>query len=135
MAETLQFELVSPEKLLVSEPVAMVVVPGSEGDFGVLPRHAPLISSLRPGVVTVYQTRAQVSSRMFVAGGFAEVVGERCTVLVEHATPLEELDRAALETALRDAQEDAADAKSDEERAKAKKRLEIAREQLRAASR
>ena len=132
MAETLQFELVSPEKLLVSEPVAMVVVPGSEGDFGVLPRHAPLISNVRPGVITVYETRTQVSRRIFVAGGFAEVVGERCTVLVEHATPMEELDRASVESALRDAQEDLADAKSDEERAEAKKRVRIAEEQLRA---
>ncbi len=134
MAETLQFELVSPEKLLVSEPVAMVVVPGSEGDFGVLPRHAPLISSLRPGVIAVYETRAQVSRRIFVAGGFAEVVGERCTVLVEHATPMEELDRASVESALRDAREDLADAKSDEERAEANKRVRLAEEQLRALS-
>lgn len=134
MAETLQFELVSPEKLLVSEPVAMVVVPGSEGDFGVLPRHAPLISNVRPGVITIYETRAQVSRRIFVAGGFAEVVGERCTVLVEQATPMEELDRASVESALRDAREDLADAKSDGERAEADKRIKLAEEQLRALS-
>ena len=134
MAETLQFELVSPERLLVSEPVAMVVVPGSEGDFGVLPRHAPLIANVRPGVITVYETRAQASRRIFVAGGFAEVVGERCTVLVEEATPLEELDRASVEQALQDAREDVADAKDDGERAEANKRIKIAEEQLRALS-
>ncbi len=134
MAETLQFELVSPERLLVSEPVAMVVVPGSEGDFGVLPRHAPLIANVRPGVITVYETRAQASRRIFVAGGFAEVVGERCTVLVEEATPLEELDRASVEQALQDAREDVADAKDDAERAEANKRIKIAEEQLRALS-
>ena len=132
MAETLQFELVSPERLLVSEPVAMVVVPGSEGDFGVLPRHAPLISTVRPGTISVYETRAEVSRRIFVAGGFAEVVGDRCTVLVEEAIPLEELDRAAIEQTLREAREDASDAKDDQERSDANKRIKIAEEQLRA---
>lgn len=132
MAETLQFELVSPERLLVSEPVAMVVVPGSEGDFGVLPRHAPLISTVRPGTISVYEMRAEVSRRIFVAGGFAEVVGDRCTVLVEEAIPLEEIDRAAVEQTLREAREDASDAKDDQERSDANKRIKIAEEQLRA---
>ncbi len=135
MAETLQFELVSPERLLVSEPVAMVVVPGSEGDFGVLPRHAPLIATVRPGAISVYETRAEVSRRIFVAGGFAEVVGDRCTVLVEEAVPVEDLDRAAVEQALREAQEDASDAKNDQERADANKRIKIAEEQLRVLKR
>ena len=135
MAETLQFELVSPERLLASEQVAMVVVPGSEGDFGVLPRHAPLIATVRPGAISVYETRAEVSRRIFVAGGFAEVVGDRCTVLVEEAIPVEELDRAAVEQALREAQEDASDAKNDQERADANKRIKIAEEQLRVLKR
>lgn len=132
MAETLQFELVSPERLLVSEPVAMVVVPGSEGDFGVLPRHAPLIATVRPGTISVYETRAEVSRRIFVAGGFAEVVGDRCTVLVEEAIPVEELDRATVEQTLREAREDASDAKDDQERSDANKRIKVAEEQLRA---
>ena len=132
MAETLQFELVSPERLLVSEPVAMVVVSGSEGDFGVLPRHAPLIATVRPGTISVYETRAEVSRRIFVAGGFAEVVGDRCTVLVEEAIPVEELDRATVEQTLREAREDASDAKDDQERSDANKRVKVAEEQLRA---
>ena len=132
MAETLQFELVSPERLLVSEPVAMVVVPGSEGDFGVLPRHAPLIATVRPGTISVYETRTEVSRRIFVAGGFAEVVGDRCTVLVEEAIPVEELDRATVEQTLREAREDASDAKDDQERSDANKRVKVAEEQLRA---
>jgi len=65
------FELVSPERLVVSMPVDMVVVPGGEGDFGVLPGHAPLIASVRPGVIEIYDGR-EVSDRIFVAGGFAE---------------------------------------------------------------
>ena len=66
-----EFELVSPERLLVAQPVDMVVVPGGDGDFGVLPGHAPLISTVRPGVIEIYEGNA-VSDRIFVAGGFAE---------------------------------------------------------------
>ena len=87
------FELVSPERLLLSEEVAMVVVPGAEGDFGVLPGHAPLISTLRPGVIATWENDA-VDRRIFVAGGFAEVVDDRCTVLAEEALPVEEIDPA-----------------------------------------
>ena len=71
MAETTQFELVSPEKLLYSEAAEMVVVPGTEGYFGVLPRHAPMISTLEPGVIDIHQN-GSVAERIFVAGGFAE---------------------------------------------------------------
>jgi F-type H+-transporting ATPase subunit epsilon len=110
MAEQVEFELVSPEKLLLSEPVDMVVVPGGDGNFGVLPRHSPLISTVRPGVIDVYQ-KGSVDQRIFVAGGFAEVTGERCTVLAEEAVPVEEIDRAETEQALKDAREDLADAK------------------------
>src|SRR3546814_18203914 len=76
------FELVSPERLLLSEEVDMVVVPGEEGDFGVLVRHAPLISTLRPGVIKVHNG-GSVTEQIFVAGGFAEVTPSRCTVLAE----------------------------------------------------
>src|SRR3954454_17020108 len=77
-----QFELVSPERLIVSAEVDMVVVPGTEGNFGVLPGHAPLISTIRPGTIDIYQGGA-VSERIFVVGGIAEVTPERCTVLAE----------------------------------------------------
>jgi len=98
MAEKLQFELVSPEKLLLSEAVAMVVVPGGEGNFGVLPGHSLLISTVRPGVIDVYaDEQTQVSERIFVSGGFAEVTGERCTVLADEALPLSSLDRTELD--------------------------------------
>ena len=98
MAEKLQFELVSPEKLLLSEAVAMVVVPGGEGNFGVLPGHALLISTVRPGVIDVYgDEQTEVSERIFVSGGFAEVTAERCTVLADEAMPISSLDRAALD--------------------------------------
>ena len=69
MAETTEFELVSPEKLLISQPAEMVVVPGTEGDFGALPRHAPMITGVRPGVIDVYEN-GKVEKRIFVAGEY-----------------------------------------------------------------
>jgi len=125
MAEQVQFELVSPERLLVSRPVEMVVVPGVEGDFGVLPGHAPLISEVRPGVIAVFDG-GKVDERIFVAGGFAEVTGERCTVLAEEALPINEIDRALAESNLKDAREDLDDAKTDHDRAVAEAAVAIA---------
>jgi F-type H+-transporting ATPase subunit epsilon len=100
MAERLLFELVSPERLLLSEEVDMVVVPGSEGNFGVLKGHSLLISTLRPGVIDVYEGQV-VTDRIFVAGGFAEVTPERCTVLADEAVAVTDLDATAVEANLR----------------------------------
>ena len=91
MADTTMFELVSPERLLMSKDVSMVVVPGADGLFGVLPRHSPLLSTLLPGVIDVYEDGA-ITDQIFVAGGFAEVTEDRCTVLAEEATAVAELD-------------------------------------------
>ncbi|MCH8918766.1 MAG: F0F1 ATP synthase subunit epsilon [Alphaproteobacteria bacterium] len=99
MADQVEFELVSPAKLLVSEAVEMVVVPGVEGDFGVLPGHAPVISQVRPGVIDIHGD-GKVIRRIFVAGGFAEVTTERCTVLAEEARPVEDIDAAQAEQRL-----------------------------------
>src|SRR5512142_2489692 len=100
MAETTNFELVSPERLLLSQPVEMVVIPGAEGDIGVLPQHAPLITTLRPGSIAIYEG-GRVKSRIFVAGGFAEVTPERCTVLADETVALASLDPAAIEANIR----------------------------------
>ena len=94
-----QFELVTPERLLVSEEVDMVVVPGTEGNFGVLPGHAPLISTIRPGTVDIYQGGA-ITERIFVVGGIAEVTPQRCTVLADEAMSPDSLDRGALDAEL-----------------------------------
>src|SRR6516164_5568941 len=99
MADRIQFELVSPERLLLSEMVEMVVIPGTEGNFGVLPGHAPLISTIRPGMIEVFEGRTVVR-RLFVVGGIAEVTPERCTVLADAAMPPEHLDRGAIEAEL-----------------------------------
>ena len=132
MADKVEFELVSPEKLLTSQPVDMVVVPGTEGDFGVLAGHAPMISTVRPGVIDVYEGD-RVIDRVFVAGGFAEVTETRCTVLAEQALPLADIDRAKVEQEVKDLSEDLDDAKSDAERAEVEAKLAIARAKLDAA--
>ena len=129
----LHFELVSPERLLVSEAVDMVVVPGSEGDFGVLPGHAPFISTVRPGVIEVYEGNT-VTERIFVAGGFAEVSNDRCTVLAEQAAALTDVNRAEVEGELRSLNEELAAARDDNERAAIAARIEIAEAKLAAAS-
>lgn len=109
MAETTLFELVSPEKLLLSREVAMVVVPGAEGYFGVLPRHAPMISTLAAGVIDVYEGKT-VADRIFVAGGFAEVTETRCTVLAEEAVPVADIDAAAVAQRIAELRDDLKDA-------------------------
>ena len=85
-------EIVSPEKLLLSRPVDMVVIPGSEGDMGVLEGHTPMIVMLRGGIVALYEGE-QVTDQMYVAGGFAEVTPERCTVLANEVLAPTELSR------------------------------------------
>ncbi len=125
MADQVEFELVSPERLLLSQPVDMVVVPGGDGDFAVLPGHALLMTTVRDGVIDMYEGDT-ISMRIFVAGGFAEVTSERCTVLAEEAIPLDDFDRAAAESRLKDA-ELAVDDAHDDERAAAEAKLEVAR--------
>lgn len=127
--ETLPFTLVSPEKILFEQDVSMVVIPGLEGDIGVLPGHAPLLTLLRPGVVTVYE-REKVLVRVFVGGGFSEVSPERCVALVPEGTPLEALDKATLELEIKNLLEDIADSRTSDERKQADQNLEIARAKL-----
>ncbi|MDA1090027.1 MAG: ATP synthase F1 subunit epsilon [Proteobacteria bacterium] len=110
--DRVEFELVSPQRLLRSEPVEMVVVPGAEGDFGVLPGHSLLIATVRPGVIDIHEG-GQVKESIFVAGGFAEVSPERCTVLAEEAVPVGDIDKAAAETRLENAKAALAKAEAD----------------------
>ncbi|MBR0668241.1 ATP synthase F1 subunit epsilon [Roseomonas hellenica] len=103
MAGTFQLELVSPAKLLLSRPVEMAVLPAAEGEMGVLAGHAPMIVALRGGVISVTEG-GQVTERLFVAGGFAEVTPERVTVLADEATPVEQLSRSAAEARVTEAE-------------------------------
>ena len=113
MAETTLFELVSPERLILSKDVSMVVVPGSEGFFGVLPRHTSMLSALAPGVIDVYEEDI-ITERLFVVNGFAEVTGDRCTVLAEDVIPIEELDPDELEKKIEEMRVDARNANDKE---------------------
>ncbi len=134
MPEPFDFQLVSPERVLFSAQVEMVVVPGVEGNFGVLKGHSPLLSTVRPGVIDVYEKRTGVSSRIFVAGGFAEVTNERCTVLAEEASPLSELDRTADEQLAKDLTEDLAAASDAIEKRNIEQRLTVVQERIKAAA-
>lgn len=125
------FRLVMPERELVNTEADMVVVPGTEGDFGVLPGHAPLISTIRPGVLEVLQGN-KVEQRFMVAGGIAEVTPERCTVLADEATPFEQVTPEQLADRERLAQEELSDAATDSEKAIAQKNLAIAKDLRRA---
>jgi len=117
-------EIVSPERLLLSRPVDMVVIPASEGDMGVLEGHAPAIVMLRGGIIALYEGE-RITDQMYVAGGFAEVTPERCTVLAERALPVAELDRSGAERAIADAREDLAEAKTDAARAAAENEIAV----------
>ena len=119
---TFQFDLVSPERLLMSEAVDQVDVPGSEGDFGVLAGHAPFVTTLRPGILVVY--RGGDALRVVVNGGFAEVNPEGLTVLADMAVPVDEFDGAVLAGEIKDTEEDAADATDDRLRDKLNHRLD-----------
>ena len=129
MAEKVEFELVSPEELLISQPVDMVVVPGGEGYYGVLAGHVPMITTVRPGAIVTYEDN-RITDRIFVSGGFAEVAEERITVLVESAVKVSSLDKAKVEQDIKNFGEDVEDAKSDDERVAAERNLNTARAQL-----
>src|SRR6202012_3023120 len=98
MSETFTFELVSPEKLLFSKDVTMVTVPGSEGEYGVLAGHTPLITKLKPGVIEIcVDDDETVNDRIFVGGGFGEITQSSFTLLAQDGTPVADLNRAAIE--------------------------------------
>ena len=118
MAELFRFELVSPEKLVLAAEVQQVLVPGSEGDFGILAGHAPVMTSIRPGVLDV-TTRTGNSKRFYIRGGFAEANPEKLVVLAQQAIDLDQLNAGHLQQEIRNLEEDVADAKNDEQKAKA----------------
>ena len=120
---TFAFELVSPERLLFTGEVEDVVVPGAEGELTVLKDHAPLMTILRPGVVTIGEAGGK-KTQLYVGGGFADVAPTGLTILAESATPLEEFDATKLEIALQDANEALAAAHTDDSRRLASERID-----------
>jgi F-type H+-transporting ATPase subunit epsilon len=121
------FELVSPEQLLFSGEVESVVVPGMEGQFTVLKDHAPVMTTLKPGVVEVEES-ASKKRRVFVRGGFADIASTGLTVLAEQAIAIEDLNTAALAQEIRNAEEDVADASDGEAKRAASEKLDQLRE-------
>jgi F-type H+-transporting ATPase subunit epsilon len=128
------FELVAPERVLARDDVDMVVVPGAEGDFGVLPDHAPLLSLIRPGVIAIYEGD-KITRRIFVAGGFAEVNPTGCIVLAEQAEPVEEIASDRARQILKDAQEDLTDVTnpSEHDRERLERAVAVAEARVQAA--
>ena len=119
----LHFELVSPAKLLFSGDVASVNIPGTEGDMTIMPMHAPVLSTLRPGIVLVTKDSG-APEKIFVRGGFAEVNAKGLTVLAETAITLADLDAGALAAQIRSAEDEVAAAKDDEGKRRANENLE-----------
>jgi F-type H+-transporting ATPase subunit epsilon len=132
VSEKLVFTLVSPERELFHGEVDQVVVPGSEGEFGVLPRHAPVMSTIRPGALRIFDEGTE--RRIFVNGGFADVTPDGLTVLAEDAVDLADVDAAGVDAELRNAREDLDGARDDAKRGAARMKLDRL-EALRAALR
>ena len=132
MADKTKFELVSPERLLVSQDVDMVVVPGTEGDFGVLAGHAPVISTLRIGTIDVWDAGA-IKDRIFVAGGFAEASAARVTVLADEAIRLADIDKTVVAKEIESLRAKLGASSDDGERGQLAAKLEVANAKLAAA--
>jgi F-type H+-transporting ATPase subunit epsilon len=126
MPDPFKFELVSPERLLVSGEVEQVLVPGAEGDMTILARHAPVLTTLRPGLLDIGHTSGE-HQRFFIRGGFAEVNPAGLIVLAETAIDLDELKADQLAQAIKDAEEDVADA-TDDARDRAQTKLDHLRQ-------
>ena len=122
MAEAFKFELVSPERLLVSKEVEAVVIPGADGEMTVLAQHAPAMTTIKPGVVTVKPVSG-ADERYVVFGGFADILPEGCTLLAESAVEVKDIDREDLASRIQNAKEDVADAKDDAARTRAEQYL------------
>lgn len=133
LATTFQFELVSPERKLVSEPAWQVTLPGEEGDLGVRAGHMALVVSMRAGVVTVERTENGSADRIFVAGGFADIGADHCTILAEQAVEVSSLNVDKLEQELRNLNDDLSVASNDAERAQVAERQALVHAMIDAA--
>jgi F-type H+-transporting ATPase subunit epsilon len=122
MAQSFKFELVSPERLLLSEEVESVVIPGTEGEMTVMAGHAPVMSTIKPGVVTV-TTTAGAKEQFVVFGGFADILPDSCTVLAESAMRVQEVDKNELNRRIELARQDVENARDDRARTKAEEFL------------
>ncbi len=134
MTQTIAFELVSPEARLVSEPVVLANIPGAEGVFGVGANHSALVATLQAGVVELYLEGQTVPRKIFIAGGFADVTGESCTVLAEQAVNVNDLNQADLERVLKDLTEDLGLAQEAADKARIERKMGLIKAQLSAVT-
>lgn len=134
MSNNIHFELVSPEKKLISQDVYSVQIPGDEGEFGVLANHSSLLSSLKSGVVKLYETEGAKPRKIFIAGGFADVTATNCTVLAEEAIPVEDLNRESLEQHLKDLNEDLTMVSEAADKRRVFNKIELVKAKLHAAA-
>ncbi len=111
---TISFDLVSPEQLLFNDEVGMIIVPGKDGDIGVLPRHSKVLSSLRPGRVMVYGENKNLLKSFFVAGGFVEINPEKCIVLAEGVNEMSDLDKNSIQQQIQKLESSASDSAKEE---------------------
>jgi F-type H+-transporting ATPase subunit epsilon len=132
--KTFSFELVSPEEKLISEPATMVVVPGEEGDFGVLVDHSAVVSSIRPGVLEIHGANDNETRRIFVSGGFADVTPESCVVLAEEAVNVSDLNKDDLEQTIRNLTEDLGMVEGEADKDRVEEKLFIAKAKLSAVT-
>lgn len=123
MAEPFNFELVSPEKLLLSDTVNEVIIPGTDGEMTVMSQHAPLMTTIKPGIVEVRSASGD-SKRFVVFGGFADILPDGCTLLAESAVAVEDIDHEDLAQRIQDTREDLADAKTDTEKSRIAEQLD-----------
>jgi F-type H+-transporting ATPase subunit epsilon len=129
-AENFDFELVSPEKKLMSEKVWQVTIPGLEGDFGVRQGHSSLVAAVRPGVVEITTQEGDEPQKIFITGGFADVTATNCTVLAEEATPVSDMTKADVDKEITDLQRKLDSAKDDIEKSRYTKQLTLAKARL-----
>lgn len=130
-AQSLQFELVSPEEKLVSEPVKLAVIPGEEGELGIGADHASLVASLKPGVVALYKnSMSDTPRRIFIAGGFADVTGTNCTILAEEAIDIANMDKGTIEQQIKDLEEDLGMASERMDQVRIQRKLDMAKAKL-----
>lgn len=128
--KTFNFELVSPEKVLISEPAWQVTIPGEEGYFGVRAGHTSLLAAVKPGVVEVIKTEGGAVEKIFIAGGFADVTAKNCTLLAEQAVRIADIDAAKAAQELANLNEDMARATDAVEKAQIQNRIKLANAKL-----
>ena len=129
--QALQFELVSAEEKLVSEPVKMAVIPGEEGELGIGAQHASLVASLKPGVVTLHKDSTNEAPRkIFITGGFADITSTNCTILAEEAIDVTKLDQAKIEQDIKDLQEDMSMASEPLDKKRIQRKIDLAKAKI-----